>query len=227
MESTLEMLQELGLYVGMGDIYLAKMLTKGTASVPPTYAAPYLACEGISCGLTPQYAEGKQAASDRMIRKTKILTGMNIKLEYPRVLPEVRCDMLGRTMDANGGELIGDGMAPDFAVGVCATRDDGTKMMRWIYDVQFAEGDTQMKTMEDGTIEYQIPTIDGVGSRLAYEHALEDGKTVRLTEYVYDTAGKESPMTAEAFFAAVQAPWAAAQAAAASETGDGGETTNE
>lgn len=206
--STLELIQALGLYVGMGDIYLARMTKEDTASTPPEYGTPYLACEGISCGLTPQYAEGSQSASDRTIRKIKIMTGMDVKVEYPRVLPEVRCDMLGRTLDANGGELVGDGMAPLFAVGVCATRDDGTKLMRWIYKVRFAEGATNMKTMEDGTIEYQIPTIEGSGVRLAYEHKLAEGKTVRLTEYVYDTAGKTTnAMTPEQFFAKVQGLW--------------------
>jgi len=208
MESTLEKLQELGLFVGMGDVYLAKMIKKDTPDTPPEYDTPYLACEGISCGLTPQYAEGKQPASDRMIRKTKILTGMDVKVEYPRVLPAVRCDMLGRTVDANGGELIGDGLAPDFAVGVCATRDDGTYMMRWIYCVNFAEGESQMRTMEDGTVAYQIPTIKGSGTRLAYRYTPGNGaKPVRLTEYVYDTAGRENAMTPETFFSRVRAPW--------------------
>lgn len=210
MESTLEKLQALGLYAGMGDIYLAKVTSEGTSSVPPAFETPYLACEGIKCGLTPRYAEGKQPASDRMIRNIKIMVGMDVKLEYPRVLPHVRCDVLGRTLTADGAELVGDGMPPKFAVGVCATRDDGSKLMRWIYMVQFAEGETTMETMEDGTIKYQIPTLEGTGERIAYEHKLDGGKTVRLTEYVYDTAGKDAPMTAETFFSKVQTPWTAA-----------------
>lgn len=208
--SNLELLNELGLYTGMGDIYLAEMTTEDTATTPPAYATPYLACEGITCGLTPQYAEGSQSASDRTIRKLSMMTGMEIKAEYPRVLPAVRCHMLGREMDANGGELVGDGMPPLFAVGVYATRDDGTYLMRWIYKVRFHEGATNMKTMEDGAIEYQIPTIEGDGVRLSYRHETAGGSTVRLTEYVYDSAGQESPMTPETFFSQVRGPWAQA-----------------
>lgn len=206
-ESTPEKLNALGLYTGMGDIYLARMTSEETASTPPEYDTPYLACEGITCGLTPQYAEGSQSASDRTIRKVKILTGMDVALEYPRVLPEVRCDMLGRELDENGGESVGDGMAPLFAVGVCANRDDGTKLMRWIYKVRFAEGSTNMKTMEDGTVEYQILSVEGSGVRLGYQHKRADGQSTRLVEYVMDTANAKCKKTPEQFFAAVQTPW--------------------
>ena len=210
--STLEELVKLGLFNGMGDIYLAMMTKEDTATTKPEYGTPYLACEGITCGLTPQYAQGKQSASNRTIRNLSMMTGMDVKVEYPRVLPAVRCHMLGRELDANGGELVGDGMAPLFAVGVYATRDDGTYLMRWIYKVRFHEGTTNMQTMEDGTLNYQIPTIEGNGVRLSYIHKGANGKPVCLTEYCYDSAGKENPMTPEEFFAQVRGPWDAAAA---------------
>lgn len=217
--STLEQLNELGLFVGTGDVYLAKMITEDTQVTKPEYATPYLAMENIETGLTPQYASGSQSASDRTIRKQSLLTGMNVAVQYPRVLPKVRCDALGREMDQSGGELVGDSMAPLFAVGVCATRDNGTYLMRWIYKVRFHEGNTTMKTMEDGTLSYQIPTLEGEGVRLAYKHMKSDGMATRLTEYVYDTEGKENPMTPEIFFSKVRGPWdeAAAATTAASE----------
>lgn len=206
--SNLELLSKLGLYTGMGDIYLAPMTKEDTATTPPQYGAPYLAMEGIRCGLTPQYAEGTQSASNRTIRKVKTLTGLDIALESPRVLPEVRCDMLGRKMDEKGGELVADGMAPLFAVGVMATRDDGTCHMRWIYKVRFAEGSIEMRTEEEGNISYQIPTLEGSGVRLAYESARSDGKKEHLVQYEMDTANAKCAMTPEAFFAEVQGPWA-------------------
>lgn len=207
MASDLEKLNALGLFVGMGDVYLAMMTKEDTATSKPEYGTPYLACEGISCGLTPQYAQGKQSASDRTIRNLSLLTGMDVKLEYPRVLPDVRCHMLGREKDAAGGELVGDAMAPLFAVGVYATRDDGTYLMRWIYKVRFHEGTTNMQSMEDGTLNYQIPTMEGNGVRLSYKHTTASGASVRLTEYCYDSAGKEKPMTPEEFFSKVRGPW--------------------
>ena len=218
-ESSAALLNELGLFVGMGDVYLAEMTTEDTAATPPVYGTPYLAVEGISCGLTPVYAEGSLNASDKSVRSLKMMTGMDVAMESPRVLPKVRCHVLGREMDENGGELVGDGMPPLMAVGVYATRDDGTYLMRWIYKVRFSEGKTDMKTGEDGTIAYQIPTLEGKGVRLAYRHKTAGGKTVRLTEYVYDSAKQEEPMTPEEFFSQVRYPWAA-PAEAAATTGE-------
>lgn len=214
-ESSAELLNALGLYTGMGDIYLAEMTKEDTAAAPPQYGTPYLAVEGISCGLTPVYAEGSLNASDKSVRSLKMLTGMDVAMEYPRVLPKVRCHVLGREMDENGGELVGDGMPPLMAVGVCATRDDGSYHMRWIYKVRFSEGKTDMKSAEDGTIAYQIPTLEGKGVRLAYRHKTASGKTVRLTQYEYDSATQETPMTPEEFFSQVRYPWAEPTEAAA------------
>lgn len=212
--SNLELLNALGLFVGMGDIYLARMTKEDTASTPPEYAAPYLALEGIRCGLTPQYSEGKQCASDRTIRNVRLLTGMDLAMEYPRVLPQVRCDVLGRTMDERGGELVADGMAPYFAVGVLATRDDGTYLMRWIYKVRFSEGTVEVRTKEDGALSYQIPTLEGKGVRLAYDVKKPDGKVEHPVQYEMDTANEKCKMDVNSFFAQVQGPWVPVETAA-------------
>ena len=219
--SNLELLSALGLFVGMGDIYLARMTKEDTASTPPEYATPYLAMEGIRCGLTPQYAEGKQSASDRTIRNIRLLTGMDVAMEYARVLAEVRCDVLGRTMDERGGELVADGMAPYFGVGVLATRDDGTCLMRWIYKVRFSEGAGEMRTMEDGTITYQIPTLEGKGVRLAYGVARGEGKIEHPVQYEMDTANGKCKMDVNSFFAQVQGPWVPVETSAKLDSADG------
>ena len=56
--STLEELQALGLYTGVGDVYIAKMTTEDTTAQAPVYNTPILAAEAVSIGLTPVYAEG-------------------------------------------------------------------------------------------------------------------------------------------------------------------------
>lgn len=217
--STLADLQALGLFVGVGDVYVAQLTTQDTETEAPVYAAPIVAAEAVSVGLTPTYAEGTQSASDRTIRKIKLLKGMDVAIEYPRIKAEVSAMLLGRGIDANGGEVGGDGMAPEVAVGVCATRDDGTRLMRWIYKVRFSEGQRTDKTAEEGTIAYTIPTLEGSGVPLTYLYAGADNKTVRAVQYVADTANPACKWTPETFFAQVVGPWSTAQA---SET-QGGE----
>lgn len=208
--STLAELQALGLYNGVGDIYIAMLQTEDTEADPPVYGEPVVAAEAVSVGLTPEFAEGTQSASNRVIRKLKILKTMSVALEYPRMKAEVRAAVLGRAMDANGGEVAGDAMAPLCAVGVSATRDDGTMLMRWIYKVRFAEGQSTDKTQEDGTITYTIPTLEGTGVPTTYQHAGADGKKAHIVQYVADTANAGCKWTPETFFAQVVGPWSTA-----------------
>ena len=208
--SSLSAIQALGLYDGIGDVYVAKVLTKGDATTPPTYETPILACEGVQISLAPSYAEGTQSASNRVIRKIKRLTSMALTVQYPRMLPEVLAYINGRALDAKGGEVVGDAISPEFAVGVRATRDDGTDVMRWLLMGSLTEGNLDHATREDGTIAYQIPTLEGTFIPIAYEHTEGEGATVlkvHPVQYKVDTAAESAGYAAATFFAAVVGPW--------------------
>ncbi|MDO5299941.1 MAG: hypothetical protein Q4F18_10975 [Clostridia bacterium] len=205
--STLADLNALGLYTGVGDVYIAMMTKEDTRAEKPTYSTPVIACEAVSVGQTPTYAEGSQSASDRTIRKIKVLKGMDVKVEYPRMKADVRSMILGRKLDDNGGELVGDSMAPLCAVGTCATRDDGTRVMRWIFKCRASEGEITDNTAEEGSINYTIPTISLAGVPLSYETPGVNGEAVHLVQYVADTAHAGCKWTEETFFAAVVGPW--------------------
>lgn len=196
-------LEVLGLFTGVSDIYAAMMTKEGSASEPPTYDKPFLLCETTEAGLTPTYAEGKLTASNRSIRRRKMLTGMTTKVSYPRVTAANRAKVLGRAV-SGGREIIGDGMTPKCAIGLSETRDDGTMVMRWILQGEFAEGDVTAKSEEDDTIAYTIPTLEHTSVRVAYRMALGDGTFVRPVQIVCDTAlAANKAMTPETFFASV------------------------
>lgn len=211
--STLEELMELGLYTGMGDIYIAPILKEETADAPPEFGTPVIAAEGVEFGITPNYAEGKQSASDRTIREVRIPTSYSIRMGYPRMLASVRSYVLGHTRDAKGGEVLGDQTPPYVAVGYAAHRDDGTVHMRWLYKVRFTERTVEDKTAEDGAISYGIPVLEGTAVRLNCQVKPAGGKPFRPLRYDADTADETVTWTEEDFFAAV--PWYAAEAAAA------------
>lgn len=209
--SSFEDLQALGLYTGMGDIYIALMLKEDTPTEPPEYAKPILAAEGISFGITPEYAEGSQSASDRTLRKVRIPSGYTVRLEYPRILAAVRAYLLGHARDAKGGEICGDATPPYVAVGYAAHRDDGTSHMRWLYKVRFSEQTVDDATAEEGTIAYKIPVLEGQAVKTNCTVALADSKKIRPLRYDADTAEAGCGYTEESFFAAV--PWYSAAAA--------------
>lgn len=201
---------ELGLYTGMGDIYIAPMLTEDTPTAPATYGTPVLAAEGVSFGITPQYADGSQSASDRTIRKVSIVSGYNVRMEYPRMLANVRSYVLGHTRDSKGGEVLGDKTPPYVAVGYAAHRDDDTSMMRWLYKVRFKERTIEDKTAEDGTIAYGIPVLEGDAVKCNNFVTGADGKRLHPLRYDADTADPTCTWTEADFFKAVPQYQAAA-----------------
>lgn len=203
--STLADLEKLGLYNGVGDVYIAFQTNGGAAATKPTYSKPILACEAVSIGLTPGYAEGSQSASNRTVRKKKLLKTMDVKVEYPRMKADVRAAILALSVDKNGGAAMGDGLPPQIAVGVITTRDDGTQVMRWVYNCSASEGSIEGKTGEEGSIAYQIPTIEMAGIPLAYR---VNGMAVVM--YEADTADAACKWTEETFFADVVGPWSEA-----------------
>lgn len=196
-------LQALGLYTGVSDVYIAIQSAEGTSTTPPTYEAPFLACELTEVGLTPTYSEGKLAASNRSIRKRKVLTGMTTKVSYPRMLPEKRAKVLGHDI-VGSREILSDGAAPKCAVGIAETRDDGTMVMRWVLQGEFAEGEVSAKSEEDDTISYTIPTLEHTATRIAYRMTVGEGRIVRPVEIICDTAlAANKDVTPETFFASV------------------------
>lgn len=200
--STLEELQELGLYTGMGDIYIAFMSKEDTATSFPSYMTPILAAEGISLGLTPNYNEGKLSASDRTLRKVKIINSYTLKVEYPRIKADVRAALLGHVQDSKGGIAVGDGMPPYVAVGFKTTRDDGTAHMRWLYKVRFSEQAVDDRTAEEGTIEYRVPVLEGEAIKLGCPVTDGENKIYPL-RYDADTSMESCTWTEAEFFAAV------------------------
>lgn len=196
-------LQALGLYTGVSDVYIAMQTSEGTNASAPTYDTPFLACEATEVGLTPSYQEGKLSASNRSIRKRKVLTGMVTKVSYPRMAADKRAQVLGH--DVSGGkEILSDGAAPKCAVGVAETRDDGTMVMRWVLQGEFAEGEVSAKSEEDDAISYQIPTLEHTATRVAYRMSVGEGRTVRPVEIICDTAlAANKDVTPEMFFASV------------------------
>ena len=196
-------LQSLGLFTGVSDTYIALMTSEGTSTTPPTYDTPFLACESTEVGLTPTYAEGSQSASNRTIRKRKMLTGMTTKISYPRMVAEKRAKIFGHVM-SKGIEILGDKAQPKCAVGVCETRDDGTMVMRWILQGEFSEGEVTATTEEDDAISYTIPTLEHAGVRIAYRMSIGDGAYMRPVEVICDTALEANKAkTPETFFATV------------------------
>lgn len=209
--STLTDLQGLGVFTGMGDIYMAPIATAETPTTPAVYGDPQLIAEGVSFGITPNYAEGSLSASDRTVRKRRMPTGYSIKIEYPRIKAAIRAYLLGHAVDSRGGALLSDADSPYVAIGYAAHRDSGNPVCRWLYKVKFSEQAIEDKTGEDGAIEYRVPVLEGDAVRCDNVVTLADGKAVRPLRYDADLEDEACTWTEETFFAAVPQYAAAAE----------------
>ena len=207
--STLGELQEIGVFSGLGDVYIAFLTSKGDKTTAPTYKTPILAAEGIRVTLTPSYAEGSLSASNRTIRKIKILKSVGVSQEYPRIKADVLAALHGQTIDKNGGEAVGDATPADIALGIKATRDDGTCVLRWLFCGKLTEGNNEHETEEDGQINYGTPTLEGDFVPLPYEQ-IANGKAIHVIQYKADTASAACKWTEDKFFEAVAGPWSTA-----------------
>jgi len=201
--STLEELQSLGVFTGMGDIWMAVITNAETATAPATYGTPILIAEGAAFGITPEYAEGTLNASDRTVRDRKQPTGYTIRMEYPRIKAAIRAYLLGHAVDSKGGELLSDGDSPYVAIGYSAHRDSGKPLLRWIYKVKFSEQTIEDKTAEDGRIDYRIPVLEGKAVRCNNTVTLADGRKGRPLRYDADLENAACTWTEESFFEAV------------------------
>lgn len=185
---TKEDLMSLGLYNGITDLAYAMMSEEETDVTPPTYGAVKLAGESIEVGLTPTKSEGKLSASNRTVRKVQIVDTLTLTTSLAAIPPEVRAELLGRIVDANGMEVVGDAMPPYVALRYAATRDDGSQLIRWILKARASETTVTDKTSEEGTISYQTPAIEFVGVRRADGITGPDGRVVHPLYFELDTA---------------------------------------
>lgn len=151
--------QELGIYDGLANIWIAMMTTEDTKDTPPEYDAPELLGEGIEATLTPVMRSGTLYAGNRKARDMSDPDGYTLSLNVAAVPPRMRQKIFARVVDANGAEFDGEGKLPLLALLYEVTRDDGTSVFRWLF-----KGHAQERTATDRTrgenFDWNTPTIE-------------------------------------------------------------------
>ena len=161
-----------GIFTGMLDVYVAKMLTDDSASTKPTYGAPQVLGMGIEVSITPNYAEGELYASNVVARRTRRITSYSVTINTEAMDPALVAYATGRTKDANGAQLIkGDNVSGKVALGLVRTKDNGAKEYWWLYKGELAEAAVSART-STASIEYQTPSLEGTFDRRVFDNAL-------------------------------------------------------
>ena len=183
-----------GYYYGVLDVYYALMKTDDTAAAAPTYDAPKVLGKSIEVTITPAYREGSLYASNAKVRDVKKIDSYGVKINADKIAADVQSEVLGRTTDANGVQMIkGTNEPPKIAIGFALTLDNGEKELWWMYKGQLSEPSVTGKTDSD-KMEYQTPSLEGNFVRRIYDDALAA---------VAETGVEGVKVTAESWFKAV------------------------
>lgn len=161
-----------GYFTGILDLYYAPMTTEDTSSAAPVYDTPKVLAKSIEVTITPTYREGKLHASNATVRNQKRIDTYTVSLHVDKVPYDVTSEILGRSVDGNGVQIIkGGNTPPNLALGFACTLDDGSKELWWLYKGTFSEISKSASTEADA-IEYQTPTIEGTFVRRMNDDAL-------------------------------------------------------
>ena len=161
-----------GYFDGVLDLYYAPMTTEETPTTAPVYGVPKVLASTIEVTLTPGYREGELRASNVTKRRAKKIDSYALKINADKIPAPIKAELLNRTVDANGVQIIKGSSQPiKVAIGFANTLDDGSKELWWLYKGEFSEP-TQTSKTSGKDIEYQTPTLDAVFVRRADNNAL-------------------------------------------------------
>ena len=180
---------EVGYYMGILDVWAAKVKKPGTMTEAPEYDTPVVMGSSIEVKISPVYREGKMYASNRVVRDVKLISGYEVEADVDQIVPAVRRMLMGRTQDGNKVDIIGgDNRPPEVAIGFALTLDDGSRELWWLYRGTFSELEVSAKT--DGEkVEYQTPKVKGVFNRRLHDNRL--AMVVNSKEAGAETAVKD------------------------------------
>lgn len=149
-----------GYYYGILDIYYALMTEEDTLTTAPAYGTMKSMGKTIEATITPQYKEGKVYASNVATRSERRVDSYQVSLNLDKIPYAVRQELLGRTVDSNGVQVIkGSQMAPNVAIAFALTLDDDSKELWVLYKGKFSEL-AQTGHTDSDTMTYQHPTLE-------------------------------------------------------------------
>lgn len=161
-----------GYYYGVLDVYYALMTNDESATVKPQYGVYKSMGKTVEITVTPNYKEGKFHASNVATRSERRVDSYTVSINIDKIPYDVRKELLGRTEDTNGVQIIkGAQKAPNVAIAFALTLDDDSRELWTLYKGKFSEHSQTGHTDSD-TMTYQQHTIEATFVRREYDDAL-------------------------------------------------------
>lgn len=180
--------------IGCDNLVYAIMTTEDTATSAPVYGEPKPAPGVMHININPNASQETLFADDGPMETATTLGKIEVEIQKNELTTDNRADLLGHTIDANGGIVYSDSDIPPYvAIGFRTLKSNGKYRYSWLYKGKFTDPEEQNETKGDG-INFQTDTINGQFARLNNEQTI-GGKKKRVWKYELDGDSAEANTT--------------------------------
>lgn len=152
-----------GVLIGCSSVVFAK-LSDDVNDGATTYESDIHGAPGvIEIALTAKITNEHLSADDVALYEIlNSLDGFDISMTMASLGDDACAFLLGNTIDSAGVRIeSADDVAPYVAMGFKTLRSDGSYDYIWAYKGKFAQSDATFRTKEQGTVNWQTPTLTG------------------------------------------------------------------
>lgn len=154
--------------IGCDHLVYALMTTEDTATTAPVYAEPTPAPGVMSININPNPAQETLFADDGPMETATALGKVEVEIQKNALSTQNKSDLLGHTIDSNGGIVYGAADVPPYAaIGFRTLKSNGKYRYVWLYKGKFVDPEDNNETKGDG-INFQTDTITGNFLKLNY-----------------------------------------------------------
>lgn len=171
--------------IGCDNLVYAIMKTEDTATAAPVYDAVKSAPGVISVNINPNASQETLFADDGPMDTATTLGKVDVAINKAELTTENKADLLGHSIDTNGGIVYGDSDVPPWvAIGFRTLKSNGKYRYVWLYKGKFTDPEDNNETKGD-SINFQTDTINGQFVKLNNQITI-DGKLLRPWKYEID-----------------------------------------
>lgn len=196
--------------IGCDNLVYALMTTEDTPEAAPVYGDVKTAPGVISVNINPNTSLATLFADDGPMEVASTLGNIDVAINKAELTTENKADLLGHTVDENGGIAYADSDVPPWvAIGFRTLKSNGKYRYVWLYKGKFTDPEDNNETKAD-SINFQTDTINGQFVKLNYPVTV-GGVPKRLWKYEMDADNTEAKADVMAkWFDSVVMPGAAA-----------------
>lgn len=196
--------------IGCDNLVYAIMTKEDTVSVAATYGVPKAAPGVMSININPNATQETLFYDDGPGETATTLGKIEVEIKKNELTTINKADLLGHTIDADGGLVYGGADVPPFvAIGFRTLKSNGNYRYVWLYKGKFMDPEDNNETKGDG-VNFQADTIKGQFVKLSKAITI-DTKEIKPWKYEIDgdhEAANEAAIAA--WFTAVKLPVAVA-----------------